>query len=62
MSSRVVKEMHLSLLEYSMPFINNQSRFVCNSERMSATVDGCSLGVKAMKMIGLTHVITRLFH
>ena len=50
--------MHLSLLEYSMLFINNQSRFVCDSGRMSATVDGCSLGVKAMKMIGLTHVIT----
>ena len=58
MTSRVAKEMHLSLLEYSMLFINNQSRFVCDSGRMSATVDGCSLGVKAMKMIGLTHVIT----
>ena len=58
MSSRVAKEMHLSLLEYSMLFINNQSRFVCDSGRMSATVDGCSLGVKAMKMIDLTHVIT----
>ena len=58
MSSRVAKEMHLSLLEYSMLFINNQSRFVCDSGRMSATMDGCSLGVKAMKMIGLTHVIT----
>ena len=55
MSSRVAKEMHLSHLEYSMLFINNQSRFVCDSGRMSATVDGCSLGVKAMKMIGFTH-------
>ena len=57
MSSRVVKEMYLSLLEDSMLFINKQSRFVCDSGGMSATVGVCSLAVKAIKMIGLTHVI-----
>ena len=49
--------MHLNLLDYSMLFIHKQSRFVRNSGRMSATVDGCSLGVKAIKMTGLIHVI-----
>ena len=56
-SSRFAKEMHLSLLDYSMLFIHKQSRFVRDSGSMSATVDGCSLGVKAIKMMGLTHVI-----
>ena len=56
MSSRVVKQMYLSLIEYSMLFIHKQSRFVCDSGGMSATVGVCSLGVKAIRMIGLTHV------
>ena len=51
------QEMYLSLLDYSMLFIHKQSRFVRDSGSMSATVDGCSLGVKTIKMIGLTHVI-----
>ena len=38
MSSRVVKQMYLSLIEYSMLFIHKQSRFVCDSGGMSATV------------------------
>ena len=49
--------MYLSLLDCSMLFIQKKSGFVRDSGRMSATVDGCSLGVKAIKMIGLTHVI-----
>ena len=57
MSSIVVKEMYLSLLEYSVLLIHKKSRFVRDSGSMSATVDGCFLGVKAIKMIGLTHVI-----
>ena len=57
MSSRVAKEMHLSFLDYSMLFIHKKSVFVRDSGRMSATVDGCSLGVKAIKMMGLTHAI-----
>ena len=48
--------MYLSLIEYSMLFIHKQSRFVCDSGGMSATVGVCSLGVKAIRMIGLTHV------
>ena len=51
------QEMYSSLLDYSMLFIHKQSRFVRDSGSMSATVDGCSLGVKTIKMIGLTHVI-----
>ena len=57
MSSRVVKEMYFSLLEDSMPFINKQSRFVCDSGGMSATVGVCSREGKIIKMIGLTLVI-----
>ena len=34
-----------------------QWEYVCNSGSMSATVDGCFLGVKAIKMIVLTYVI-----
>ena len=51
------QEMYLSLLDYSMLFIHKQSRFVRDSGSMSATVDGCSLGMKTIQMIGLTHVI-----
>ena len=58
MSSRLAKEMCLSLLEYSMLFIHKQSRFVRDSGSISATVEGCSLEVKTMKKIVLTHVIT----
>ena len=58
MSSRVVKEMYFSILEDSMLFINKQSRFVCDSGGMSATVGVCSREGKNIKMIGLTHVIT----
>ena len=57
MSSRVAKEMHLSLLDYSMLLIHKKSVFVRDSGSMSATVDGCSLGVKVIKMTGLIHVI-----
>ena len=49
--------MHLSLLDYSMLFIHKKSTFVRDSGSMSATVDGCSLGVKVIKMTGLIHVI-----
>ena len=38
MSSRVAKEMHLSLLDYGMLFIQKQSRLVRNRGSMSATV------------------------
>ena len=62
MSSRVAKEMHLSLLEYNMLFIHKQSRFVRDSGSMSAIVDGCSLGVKVIKMTGLIHVIASIFY
>ena len=34
-----------------------QWEYVRNSGSMSATVEWCSLGVKAIKMIGVTHVI-----
>ena len=34
-----------------------QWEYVRDSGSMSATVEGCSLGVKAIKMIGLTLVI-----
>ena len=57
MSSRVVIEIYLGLLEFSMLFIHKQSRFVCDSWSMSATVGGCFLGVKTIKQIGLTYVI-----
>ena len=53
MSSRVAKEMYLSLLDYSMLFIHKKSRFVRNSGRMSATVGdivrnsgGCTMVIK----------------
>ena len=51
------QEMYVSLLDYSMLFIHKHFRFFCDSGSMSATVDGCSLRVKTIKMIGLTHVI-----
>ena len=44
MSSRVVKQMYLSLIEYSMLFIHKQSRFVCDTGGMSATVGGVLFG------------------
>ena len=50
--------MYFSILEDSMLFINKQSRFVCDSGGMSATVGVCSREGKTIKMIGLTHVIT----
>ena len=55
MSSRVAKEMNLSLLEYSMFFLHNQSRFVCDSGSMSATVGECFRSY-------LTHVITLMLY
>ena len=61
MTSIVLIEIYLGLLELSMPFIHKQSRFVRDSGSMSATVGGCSLGVKTIKHIGLTHVIAWIF-
>ena len=43
---------------YSVPTMCLQQwEFVRDSGRMSATVDGCFLGVKVIKMTGLIHVI-----
>ena len=49
--------MYLSLFEFSILFIHKQSSFVRDSGGMSATVEVCSLRLKAIKMIGLTHAI-----
>ena len=57
MSSIVLIEIYLGLLQFSMLFIHKQSRFVRDSGSMSATVGGCFLGMKTVKQIGSTHVM-----